>query len=368
MTLSGWLRSHWDGDSSGPIWSLLLFFLAPFSWIYSAAMRLRAILYFSGIMKRYRLDKPVISIGNLTVGGTGKTPVTAFVAKHLLKKGLRVTVLSRGYGGRLEGKCAVVSDGGQPLLGPDACGDEPYMLATSLSGLSVVIGRDRYAAGLLAIEQTFPDIFILDDGFQHIRLHRDLNVLLMDYNKPLGNGMVLPAGPLREPVSAAKRADILIYTRAPLSSRSPDMADWHQPFCCAAYSISGFRRLDTGELEDIETIRAGRVVAVTGIAGPDSFFEAVAGLGVALLSTLSLPDHEPYGSQTIERVMSLAVHHSAEFIAVTAKDAVKLQKLSGTGLPTLLVAELELDFSDPEPLNMMLDNLLSNISGLRHNF
>ena len=330
-------------------------------------MALRPLLYFSGLMKRHRLGRPVISIGNLTVGGTGKTPVTAFIAAILIKKGLKVTVLSRGYGGDLEGRCAVVSDGGPPLLGPEACGDEPFMLASSVPGISVVTGSDRYAAGLLAMERTSPDIFLLDDGFQHIRLHRDLDILLMDYQRPLGNGRVIPAGPLREPVSAVKRGDLLIYTRAPSDFRAAEMSAFTLPVCYAAYRISGFSRLETGEPAEVEEIRSCKVIAVTGIAGPDSFFNGLRATGIIPLTTLSLPDHEPYGPQAVDRLRLLALKHSAEFIIVTEKDAVKLKKQSGAGFPPVLVAGLELRFSDTDLLNDLLDKLLSNISGLRHN-
>ena len=163
----------------------------------------------------------MVSIGNITVGGTGKTPVTAYIARFLLAQGYRVAVLSRGYGGSLEGQTCVVSDGLTIMLSAVECGDEPYLLASTVPGLMVVIGTDRYAAGQLAIEQLAPDIFLLDDGFQHLRLHRDLNILLQDFSRPFGNGLTLPAGILREPSSAASRADLVIFTRAPKGATIP---------------------------------------------------------------------------------------------------------------------------------------------------
>jgi tetraacyldisaccharide 4'-kinase len=152
-------------------------------------------------------------VGNITVGGTGKTPVVALLAGFCISRGKRVAVLSRGYGGTLHGETRLVSDGREIFLTPGEAGDEPFMLATRIPGLMVVIGPDRYKAGLFAQEQLDPDIFILDDGFQHLRLNRDLNILLLNQAKPFGNGCVLPAGWLREYRSAAKRADLVIYTR-----------------------------------------------------------------------------------------------------------------------------------------------------------
>ncbi len=199
-------HTYWRGLASGSrtglIDNLVLLLLTPFAWLYSLALRLRALLYRSGILKTHRLPRPVISIGNITVGGTGKTPVTAYIARFLLAQGYRVAVLSRGYGGSLEGQTCVVSDGATIMLSARECGDEPYLLASTVPGLMVVIGTDRYAAGQLAMQQLSPDIFLLDDGFQHLRLHRDLNILLLDFSRPFGNGLTLPAGILREPLSA----------------------------------------------------------------------------------------------------------------------------------------------------------------------
>jgi tetraacyldisaccharide 4'-kinase len=156
--------------------------LAPFAVLYGMVLRVRALLYQVGILSIRKLPCPVISIGNITVGGTGKTPATMLVAKELQERGYRVAVLSRGYGGSLEGQVAVVSDGESVLLGPEQAGDEPCLLAQTVPGLMVVIGSDRYQAGLVALERLKPDILLLDDGFQHIRLHRDLNILLLGRN------------------------------------------------------------------------------------------------------------------------------------------------------------------------------------------
>lgn len=199
--MNGSCHAYWRGLASGSrtgrVDTLVLLFLTPWALLYSLAQRLRAELYRSGIVKTHRLPRPVVSIGNITVGGTGKTPVTAYIARFLMAQGYRVAVLSRGYGGSLEGQTCVVSDGATIMLSARECGDEPYLLASTVPGLMVVIGTDRYTAGQVAMQQLSPDIFLLDDGFQHLRLHRDLNILLLDYSRPFGNGWTLPAGILR---------------------------------------------------------------------------------------------------------------------------------------------------------------------------
>ncbi len=367
MTISARIRSQWDGQPCGFFWSFLSLSMLPLSFVYGIAMRVRALFYSTGIIKTHKLPRPVISIGNLTVGGTGKTPVTAFIARFLLEKGFKVTVISRGYGGSLEGRCAVLSDGYGLLLGPDECGDEPYMLASSVPGLAVVTGSDRYAAGMVAMERTSPDIFLLDDGFQHMRLHRDLNLMLMDCSRPIGNGRVLPAGPLREPVSAGNRADLLIYTRCTPESLPASTTLSAIPGCRLGYRLVRFVRLDSGESLDVAKLQQQRCVAVTGIARPASFFDGLIAVGVDLVARIDFPDHEPFSSETVAKIRITCEKYSAAFILVTAKDGVKLASKKNVNLPIIVVVELELDLQDIGPLMQKLDKLLSNGTVLGHN-
>ncbi len=189
--------------------------LAGCASLYKAGVRLRYAMYESGFKKKRRLDCPVISIGNLAVGGAGKTPMAVWLAKMLVKKGLRPVVISRGYRGTLENEAAVVSDGRDVFLDAKSCGDEPYMMAME-KDFPVVVGQDRYEAGLLALETFAPDVIILDDGFQHLKLARDLDLVLLDYGDPLGNGRMLPAGRLRETLCMAEeRLDAVVFTRCP---------------------------------------------------------------------------------------------------------------------------------------------------------
>ena len=182
-----------------------------------------------------------------------------------------MTVLSRGYGGSLRGKIAVVSDGTKLLRDADEAGDEPCLLAATIPGLSVVVGADRYRAGLLAMERCPPDVFLLDDGYQHLRLKRDLNVLLLDSSRPFGNGRTLPAGLLREPRAAAERADVVIYTRCSGEEESGHILE--KPSCRAFHHLVGITRLERREMRPFADLHAMRGVAFAGIADPGSFFE-----------------------------------------------------------------------------------------------
>lgn len=366
MTLSDRIHSIWYAGPACILERVLFLLMIPCSLIYAAVMRIRYLLYATGLLKTCRLPRPVISIGNLTVGGTGKTPLTAFIATCLIEKGLRVAVLSRGYGGSREGACAVVSDGKEMFLGPSECGDEPYLLAQSVSGLAVVIGSNRYAAGQMAIECVAPDVFLLDDGFQHIQLHRDLNILLMDCTSPLGNGCVLPAGPLREPGSAAQRADLFIYTRCRHASPPEHSLIPETPYCCVGYRLSRFVQLNSRDVVTLEELQGQSVLAVTGIARPDSFFRGLAAVGIIPAATMALPDHEPYGEATVDSISQKAKQYAATCVVVTSKDGVKLANKADTRLPPVVVAELELDLYAITLLTESLDKLLLKQDILGH--
>ncbi|MDQ7838414.1 MAG: tetraacyldisaccharide 4'-kinase [Thermodesulfobacteriota bacterium] len=199
---------------------MLNYLLSPLGYLYGQIMRLRAKLYDFGLFKTRSLPCRVISIGNLTLGGTGKTPLTIWLARYLKDKGQKVAIVSRGYKAKNKGSVSIVADGQRTLLGPDEAGDEPFMMASSLPGVPLLIGKKRFPVGMRAIEDFSPDVVLFDDGYQHLGLARDLNLLLLRTVKPFGNGRVFPAGTLREPLSALKRADAFILTYAEEDSGS----------------------------------------------------------------------------------------------------------------------------------------------------
>ena len=183
------------------------------SVFYELGQGVRARLYRRKTFKSRRLKCRVISIGNLTLGGTGKTPTVMMVAETLRQKGYRPAILSRGYGGQSRKPVNVVNDGRQTLLSPKMAGDEPVMMARRLKTIPVLTGRNRYETGKYAMDHFGVDVLILDDGYQHLPLQRDLNILLCDASQPFGNGVVFPAGDLREPLTAMNRADVIFLTR-----------------------------------------------------------------------------------------------------------------------------------------------------------
>lgn len=353
QNIPAYWRNIANGTVSGTVAKPLLFLLAVPSFFYSGIQRIRATFYSKGIIETKRLSAPVISVGNITVGGTGKTPVTALIARMLIERGLKVAVLSRGYGGSFEGETAIVSDGLRVFLDAVQAGDEPYLLATTVPGLIVVLAADRYKAGCLAIEKFAPDVFLLDDGFQHIRLHRDLNVLLLDANRPFGNGWTLPAGLLREPQSALKRADLIIFTRSPASFIPPLQS---KPYCCASHQLAGIIPLSSSA--SLANLFNKRIIAFAGIAEPQLFFKGLATKGLKIVHTVTYPDHAKYDLTKIKELTALINQHSADYLITTEKDGVKLSYAPPELASKILLVKLELAVANPEVLNKLLADIL----------
>ncbi len=355
------IHTYWRGIASGSRTGLIdnlgLLILTPVAWLYSYVLQLRAQMYRSGILKTHHLPRPVVSIGNITVGGTGKTPVTAYIARILLAQGYRVAVLSRGYGGALEGQTSVVSDGTTIMLNAAECGDEPYLLASTVPGLMVVIGPDRYAAGLLALQQLAPDIFILDDGFQHLRLHRDLNILLLDFSRPFGNGLTLPAGMMREPSTAVRRADLVIFTRAPKET-TMNSETGGIPGCVSCHTIGDFLPFNRSAAVPAYTLAEQSVLAFAGIADSDSFFAGLRERGLNLVHCLTFPDHVVYDSNRYKEIADAMRTSGADILITTEKDGVKLKGLPEEYAARTLLARLDLTMSNPDLLKEKLNKLL----------
>lgn len=332
--------------------------LLPFSWIYALIQRIRALMYQGGGCKVYRLPRPVISVGNITVGGTGKTPITAWIARFLIERGYRVAVLSRGYGGSLEGKgSAIVSDGSRLLLSAEQCGDEPYLLASTIPGLMVVVGSDRYAAGIMTLERLHPEVFLLDDGYQHLRLHRDLNLLLLDAQRPFGNGSTLPSGLLREPVAACERADLVISTRC-LAGRYIVPVVPHKPHVTASIAPLEFVSLADRTPMVPEQMSGMRYFAFAGIAEPESFFSALVAQGVSVAATASFPDHVVYDDQRVAELIGRIAISGVTGVITTEKDGVKLQRHVSRLPAATYLARMSFQLISSEVLEQALLNLL----------
>lgn len=350
-----YFRDLWDGKRCGAADRLIFSLLKLLSFPYALALLLRAEAYAAGLLRSRRLPRPVISVGNLTVGGTGKTPAVAMLARYFIARGKRVVVLSRGYSGALRGKEGIVSDGTNLLLTPAEAGDEPYLLAATVSGLAVVVGADRYRAGLMAMERLTPDIFILDDGFQHLRLTRDLNILLIDSSRPFGNDRLLPAGLLREPRSAGQRADLIVYTRCSDGEDIPQFPG--KPSCRAFHHLVGVSPLMEGELRPFADLAGLRGIAFAGIADPAPFFCDLEEEGLTLAATLPFPDHCRYGGREVAEIQHAALACGADYLITTEKDGVKLAPFRER-LGKIYTAPLEMWVADPGHLVALLDKLL----------
>ncbi len=319
------------------------------SRLYAAGVRWRLNRYRSGRFKTHKLNAPVISVGNLTVGGTGKTPCTAFIANFLNEDGLTVAILSRGYKRQSKG-LAEVSDGQTILCDARQAGDEPYLLAQLCPGVRVVVNANRYEAGKWLEAKTKIDVFLLDDGYQHLQLHRDLNVLLLDGEHPLGNGQLLPSGILREPSSEIRRADVMIATRAQPANREALSAlttSWHTTASLffAQHEITGFKLLNAAT--PLKSFERANIAAFSGIAQPKRFFADLQHQQLQLVHQQSFPDHHRYTRAEIESFFAQAIAHHAAAILTTEKDAANLppEILSQSGLP-IYAAQLQFKIED----------------------
>lgn len=330
------------------------------SVLYALGQRVRAGLYRQNIFRTRRLDCRVISIGNLTLGGTGKTPTVMMVADILRRQGFKPAILSRGYGGQSQASVNVVNDGQQTLLSPEVVGDEPVMMAQRLKDIPVLTGRMRYETGKYAIDHLGANVLILDDGYQHLPLHRDLNILLCDATHPFGNGVVFPAGELREPLSALDRADMICLTR----SRGDDATDRidgrnrkRVPVIKTGLRVQSVIEVSSGEEMAIETLQDQPVAAFCGIAHPLDFFQTLEQVSVRIVSRNAFPDHHDYSADTLQAIDDGAKHAGVNCIVTTEKDAVKL-KGHAFGLPVYAVRVALEILEGQEKLDQLLSKKL----------
>ena len=303
------------------------------SRIYAAVLFLRRRLYRSGILKRRTLPHPVISVGNLTVGGTGKTPFVVYLARLLQEANYKTAVLSRGYRGRAENSSLLVSDGSSILCEPTDSGDEPYLLASKLPGVAVAVGKNRYRVALDKPETREADVYLLDDGFQHIKLKRNLDILLWDAAEPLSRLELLPAGRLREPFSAIERADLVVVTHAHLTFDYEALERQIRRHNKIA-SISYFHHDAVGiyDLKNEETYRVRdffgkRVIALAAIGNPEIFVEDLAHYQIEVVDQALFRDHHNFRQGELDDLLKRLDQGNAEGLMTTEKDAVRLRAL-----------------------------------------
>lgn len=335
-----------DGSLSGPGPTLLRGGLAALAAPYAAAVMLRNSLYDVGLRRQWRAPLPVVSVGNLTLGGTGKTPLVAWVARELARQGRRPAVVSRGYGARA-----------------GHTSDEAAELAILLPGVPHVADRDRVAAATLAAGLE-ADVAVLDDGFQHRRLRRDLDIVAIDATDPFGCDRLFPRGLLREPLAGLGRADAIVLTRADrvTADRRSDIrsavvharkgrppATWLE----TRHAPVGVRHRD-GTVEPLEPLAGRRVLAFCGIGNPAAFRHTLAALGVELAGFHSFTDHHHYSAADLDSLAHAARTEAADLVITTLKDLVRIDRGQLADLP-LAAVEIALEpLSEPEPLQALL--------------
>ena len=320
--------------------------LTPVSALYGAVLETRARLYGSGRLSSSRAACPVVSVGNLTLGGTGKTPFVEFLARRFRFEGKRPAILSRGYRRRSTG-VVVVSRGDGPVVGPNEGGDEPVAMARKLPGVPVVVA-ERRAEGARAAVALGADLLLLDDGYQHLSLARDVNLLLLDAADPFGGGKLPPAGRLREPLSAIARADAIVFTRVnrgePLPEARATIARWNPeaPVFTARLRCAGLWDESGSPVAD-SRLAARRFIAVCGIANTAGFAASLAELELRPEELLAFPDHHRYSRRDLERIRRAADSTGSAWIVTTEKDAVKLE--GKTSLPVVTL-RLEVEVAE----------------------
>ena len=337
------------------------------SQCYRGLVRAHVASYTSGVRRRRRLPCAVVSIGNLTLGGTGKTPLTMWVARWYQQQGWRVAILSRGYGARPAARLGVVSAGQGPLLNWQAAGDEPYLLANSLPGVPVLIGKDRYRTGRYAHEQFGAEIVLLDDGFQHHALQRDLDIVLIDASNPFGPGTLFPRGILREPLRALQRAHAIVLTRVEMATEAlptlcQQIRQWNKqpPIYRMATVVEALHRRDTHSAVDLGALQQGRGVAFVGIGNPQAFVSTLTQLGADVATLCVFPDHHPYTQEDWQTIVDTVHKRRATYMVTTEKDAVRLASSWHASVP-LYTLRIGVTFaaSDP-PFSHQLQGLMSH--------
>lgn len=346
---------------------LLALSLSPASLVYQSAALARLFAYGAGILPAQSVSCPVISVGNLTVGGTGKTPLTIDIARRLVKAGYRLGILSRGYKRLSTDNLVVVSDGRGKVADCAASGDEPYMMALAVPEAAVIVASKRAQAAHVAVRDYGCDMLLLDDGFQHLALARTQDIVLIDYADEPENDRVLPAGRLREPLSALTRADWVVITKVP-EQESPERAaklahlerliKRHAPHALISqcqFLPSTLTSFNAGESSPAAEALAGqRLVSFSGIARPERFNDQLRDLGAVVTATRHFADHHwflPEDMALIERDCQIA---GASMIVTTEKDAARLNRHLVGNLP-LFVLGLEVRWLGEGPVGLPVD-------------
>lgn len=322
-SLKPWTKPWTDREKESAARRLARAPWLPLSGLYGLGACLNRKAFDAGWRKRRELSCKVLSVGNIVVGGSGKTPTVAWLANQLLARGVSVAIASRGYGRRGDAPVVLVSDGKQLCANLEEAGDEPTLLAGKCPGVPVLVGPDRYLLGCTAIEKFGTELLLLDDGFQHMRLKRDVDLITFDGGFGLGNGHILPRGPLREPLSVLSRADVFLILDGPLAQQDENQLRKLAPKASWLAATRVFKELrtlgDNGESTSVESLSGAKVGLLAGLANPENFRRSVEQLGAQVVAERFFPDHHAYTERDLAQLQ-----HTAPLWLTTEKDAVKI--------------------------------------------
>jgi tetraacyldisaccharide 4'-kinase len=353
--------------------------------LYELAVRLRVAIYETRYRTPRRLDSTIIGVGNITVGGTGKTPMVEYIARYLCSEAHRVAILTRGYGRASAGMQTLnvprhSINNQRDESGSEAAntlsyrevGDEPLMLARALPDVPIVIHKDRFQAGRWAASKLGAEVLVLDDAYQHLQLARDLNILLIDASDPFGGFEMAPFGRLREPLYGIKRADAIIVTRAdrPFDQAQTQAIIRHFcgdkiPVMYVTSGITRLRHLETGAIYDLQEFTGWNAAALCGIGNPHAFAEDILQAGINIVSENFFRDHHPFTQADLDHATAEARQAAADMMITTEKDAVRLEGLRHGAVP-VYAAQMEIQSDDEIRLkSLLLRTVAQRKSGVR---
>lgn len=343
-------------------------FFSPLAWVWELVYFFRRACYDYGIFRQRSFQVPIISIGNLTFGGTGKTPFTLWLAEYLHKKNKRVMILMRGYKGKLENSSGIINSGKMMTPDPVDYGDEALLFARRLNDATIVVGKNRSENLGFYFPKVQPDVVLLDDGHQHIKIKRKINIVLFDASMPMSRYRVAPLGYMREGFHALKDADLVVIGRADVVSkeRIHELKKFLQPhlplgveFAEMGYRPNGFYNAANDLVLSVEQIRGKKVIGLAGVANPSSFFKSLEDMGAEVIVTESFPDHHYFKPDEINALLSYAKSEDA-LLVTTEKDMVRIKKIVEDD--SIVFLEVDVHFLNGEAQALkVIDSCFQNI-------
>ena len=355
----------WDDDGNSFFYGPVRIIASVLSYVYLFMVSVRNWLYDHKILKEIKLSRPVISVGNITVGGTGKTPCVIMLAQLLQRNGYKPAVISRGYGGRSDQPVNIVADGTNILLDSETAGDEPSLIARVLHNVPVITGAARRITGKVAIDQFGADVLICDDAMQHRQIFRDINLVLFDSRDLNSRKNVLPRGKLREPITQLKRADGLLLTRVdevePAEQALAELVqDKNIPVFRSIHQSKDMIRGDFSEKIPMSSLTDKKICAFCGIAKPDSFQKILLAARANILALNVFPDHHRFSAKELEQIKDEFIRSGADYLVTTEKDAMRLHH-SSDFLKALFILRIEMKI---QPSVNALENFI--LERLKH--